>query len=168
MSVLSVTTEPQPQTMAINIRPAVAADVAGIVTLVNEFARRGDLLPRSPAAIAQGLHNWLVAVVGGQLVGCVSLLRYTSGLVEVRSLAVEDSAQGQGIGRLLMAELVDEALRRQIPTLFALTRAVRFFENCGFEIVEKDMFPEKVWADCHHCPIQHHCDETAVVRHLQP
>jgi amino-acid N-acetyltransferase len=149
-----------------SVRPAAAGDVTGIARLVNEYARRGDLLPRSTENIAASLNNWLVAEVDGQLLGCVSLLRYTSGLVEVRSLAVDDKAQGLGIGRQLMAALIAEAKRRQIPTLFALTRVVVFFERCGFTIAEKDLFPEKVWADCQYCPVRHHCNETAVVLSL--
>lgn len=151
---------------ALSVRPAAADDVAGIVRLVNEYARRGDLLPRSAENIAASLDNWLVAVKGGWILGCVSLLRYTSGLVEVRSLAVDDGAQGLGIGRQLMATLIEEAERRQIPTLFALTRVVGFFERFGFTVVEKEMFPEKVWADCQFCPVRHRCDETAVVCNL--
>lgn len=148
------------------VRGAAADDVAGIVRLVNEYARRGDLLPRSAENIAASLDNWLVAEVGGQIVGCVSLLRYTSGLVEVRSLAVDDEAQGLGIGRQLMDALIEEAERRQIPTLFALTRVVGFFERFGFAVVEKELFPEKVWSDCQFCPVRERCDETAVVRNL--
>jgi amino-acid N-acetyltransferase len=148
------------------VRAAAVGDVAGIVRLVNEYARRGDLLPRSAENIAAGLNNWLVADVGGEIVGCVSLLRYTSGLVEVRSLAVDDGAQGMGIGRLLMDALIEEARRRQIPKLFALTRVIGFFERFGFSVAEREMFPEKVWTDCQFCPIRERCDETAVVRNL--
>jgi amino-acid N-acetyltransferase len=148
------------------VRAAAVGDVGGIGRLVNEYARRGDLLPRSIENIAAGLNDWLVAEVEGQILGCVSLLRYTSGLVEVRSLAVDDGAQGLGIGRQLMDALIAEAERRQIPTLFALTRVVGFFERCGFSVVEKEMFPEKVWADCRFCPVRERCDETAVVLDL--
>lgn len=150
----------------VTVRLATAEDVPGIVRLVNEHARRGNLLPRSVETITAGLANWLVAESDGQVWGCVSLLRYTSGLVEVRSLAVDDAAQGQGIGRKLIDALIEEARERQIPTLFALTRAVGFFERAGFTVVGKELFPEKVWTDCQHCPIQHHCDETAVVLNL--
>ena len=133
---------------------------------MNEYARRGDLLPRSEENIAAGLDNWLVAVYDSQIVGCVSLLRYTSGLVEVRSLAVDDEAQGLGIGRLLMKALILEANQRGIPKLFALTRVVGFFERFGFSVVTKELFPEKVWADCRFCPVRERCDETAVVLNL--
>jgi N-acetylglutamate synthase-like GNAT family acetyltransferase len=79
---------------------------------------------------------------------------------------VQDKAQGQGIGLQLVQALIEVAQQRRVPTLFALTRAVRFFERCGFIITEKHFFPEKVWRDCHDCPIRHHCDETAMVLSL--
>jgi N-acetylglutamate synthase-like GNAT family acetyltransferase len=148
------------------IRAATAADVAAIAALVASHARRGSLLPRSPQAIRHSLADWLVAENEGRLLGCVSLLAYTSGLVEVRSLAVADDAQGQGIGRRLVAALTVEARRRRVPTLFALTRAVRFFEHCGFTVTDRARFPEKVWRDCRLCPVLSHCDETAMVLSL--
>jgi N-acetylglutamate synthase-like GNAT family acetyltransferase len=152
---------------AAQIRPATQDDVTGIVALVNEQARRGNLLPRSAAAIQATLADWLVAETDGDgVTGCVSLLPYTSGLVEVRSLAVQDKAQGQGVGLQLVESLIQEAKRRRVPTLFALTRAVGFFERCGFAVTERHLFPEKVWRDCHQCPLRHNCDETAMVLHL--
>lgn len=147
-------------------RLAGTQDIEGIVALVNENVRRGHLLPRSPETIRRTLADWLVVADGAAIMGCVSLLRYTSGLVEVRSLAVAEAAQGQGVGQALIAALVQEAQTRQIPTLFALTRAVGFFLKCGFALTEKSAFPEKVWHDCHHCPLRERCDETAVVLHL--
>lgn len=151
----------------IGIRPAVAADVPGIAALVNDHARRGNVLPRAAAAIAATIEDWLVAEIDGEILGCVSLLPYTSGLVEVRSLVVSDRFQGLGIGRQLMKTTLAEAQRRGIPTLFALTRVVGFFLQFGFAISDRSLFPEKVWRDCQQCPFVHHCDETAVTLTLE-
>lgn len=145
------------------IRPATLHDIEGIMLLVNEHARRGDLLPRTALSIRDTLPDWLVAEQDGRIVACVSLLPYTPVLAEVRSLAVADSVKGQGWGSAIVQALIAEAERRQVPTLFALTRAVRFFEKLGFTITHKEMFPEKVWRDCTMCPIRQRCDETAVV-----
>jgi amino-acid N-acetyltransferase len=41
-----------------------------------------------------------------------------------------------------------------------------FFEKRGFQIVEKNYFPMKVWSDCARCPKQDHCDEVAVIKTL--
>jgi N-acetylglutamate synthase-like GNAT family acetyltransferase len=62
--------------------------------------------------------------------------------------------------------LVAEARRLRYPTIFALTRAVGFFEKLGFVVTGKERFPEKVWRDCVLCPLQQRCDETAVVMDL--
>jgi len=145
------------------IRPATPTDIPGILALVNEHVRRGDLLPRTAKSIRSTLSDWLVGEQAGVIVACVSLLYYTPGLAEVRSLAVSDAVKGQGWGRAIVAAIIAKAEREQVPTLFALTRAVHFFEKAGFAITEKDRFPEKVWRDCHVCPLLHHCDETAVI-----
>ncbi len=152
---------------ALVIRPARDSDVPGILGLVNVHARRGNLLPRTPQSVYQGIHDWIVAVQDGRVLGCVSLLRYTSGLVEVRSLAVHDDAQGNGVGSKLVQELIVEARRREIPTLFALTRAVSFFQRCGFIITDISIFPEKVFHDCRICPVRNRCDETAMILRLR-
>jgi len=135
--------------------------------LINDHARRGDLLPRSAISIRETLVDWLVAEdPDGTLVACVSLLFYTPVLAEVRSLAVADSVKGKGYGRLLVRALIEQARLRGVPTLFALTRAVGFFEKVGFTVTRKERFPQKVWRDCVICPIQAHCDETAVMLEL--
>jgi amino-acid N-acetyltransferase len=148
------------------IRPATLTDVPGILALVNEHVRRGDLLPRTAESIRSTLPDWLVGEMDSTIVACVSLLYYTPILAEVRSLAVSDEVKGQGWGRAIVTAIIAKAEREQVPTLFALTRAVHFFEKAGFSITEKDHFPEKVWRDCHVCPLLHHCDETAVILRL--
>ena len=152
---------------AIEIRPARPADVDAIAALVNVHARRGNLLPRPASAIYETIDDWLVAVADEAVLGCVSLLHYPSGLVEVRSLAVADGVRGLGIGGRLVAALLEEARRRGIGTLFALTRVVAFFARFGFVAVEKERFPEKVWRDCWQCPVRDACDETAMVLELE-
>lgn len=152
----------------ITIRPAREEDVPAIVALVNDYARRGDLLPRSLNSVYTTLDDWLVAAVDDEILGCVSLLRYGSGLYEVRSLAVHARAQGRGVGTRLMRALLAEARTRQIPTLFALTRVVAFFHRFGYVPTRKERFPEKVWRDCWQCPLLENCDETAMVLHLEP
>ena len=150
-----------------NIRPAIPTDVPGILALVNEHVRRGDLLPRTAESIHNTIGNWLVGEQDGSIVACVSLLYYTAVLAEVRSLAVSDGVKGQGWGRAIVDALLAKAQEDDVPTVFALTRAVKFFERVGFSITERERFPEKVWRDCHVCPLLHNCDETAVILQIQ-
>lgn len=168
MTVDGVSTQPSAPVRAeqVAVRQATNEDVPHILRLVNHHARLGELLPRSAKSVYATIDDWLLATAGEKVLGCVSLLRYTSGLVEVRSLAVTEDAQGMGIGSHLMKALLKEAQRRKIPTLFALTRAVGFFQRFDFVITDKAFFPEKVWHDCQQCPLRDNCDETAVVLHL--
>ncbi|GAB4266758.1 MAG: hypothetical protein Kow0080_08260 [Candidatus Promineifilaceae bacterium] len=152
-----------------NIRPARPTDIPAMLTLLNEHVRRGDVLPRTEASIRDTLPHWLVGIDSdGDLVACVSLLYYTNALAEVRSLAVADKVKGQGWGRTIVKTLIQQAQLAGVPTVFALTRAVGFFEKMGFTVTSKERFPEKVWRDCTACPLLEACDETAVVRHLNP
>jgi len=153
------------QTIA--IRPATIADVPTIAALVLTNAIQGKVLPRSAAAIEATISDWIVAVADDEVLGCVSLLRYTSGLVEVRSLIVGERYRGLRIGSRLMEVLLDEARQRELPTLFALTRKVSFFERLGFVVTERTRFPEKVWHDCRLCPLVDNCDETAMILEIQ-
>jgi amino-acid N-acetyltransferase len=154
--------------VAATVRPAAEADIAGMIQIVNENARLGHLLPRSPENIRASLDTWLVAEVDGRIVGIGSLLAMSPTLVEIRSLAVLPAYRRYGVGASMVRGLVARARARGIPTVFALTRAVPFFERLGFAVTDKERFPEKVWKDCVVCPLQHACDETAVVMDLRP
>jgi argininosuccinate synthase len=101
-----------------------------------------------------------------RVVGCGSLVPMNTALVELRSLAVDENVRGGGIGQKMVAALIAEARHRQFSTIFALTRAIRFFERCGFIRTPKENFPEKVWRDCVSCPMLASCDEVAVTIQL--
>jgi len=141
-------------------------DLESLVTLINTYARRGDLLPRTVESIRETMPDWWIAKVGDTVIACGSLLRYSPKLAEVRSLAVADIAQGTGIGRKLVDCLIAEAKEEGIPRLFALTRVIKFFEKLNFTITERENFPDKIWKDCVICPLIDACDETAVHRYL--
>ncbi|MFQ5942638.1 MAG: GNAT family N-acetyltransferase [Anaerolineales bacterium] len=152
--------------MKIEVRRARPQDVPGIADLVEKYARRGELLPRSSEEIASGLDNWVVAVEGNAIRACGSLVHYTPTLSEVRSLAVSEGAKRNGLGMAIGLALTDDARSRGVRTIFALTRAIGFFRKLGFELSPTERFPEKVWRDCRMCPIQDRCDEVAVVMNL--
>ncbi len=151
------------------IRQATESDIPHILELVNEHVRRGDVLPRTAESIRETLPDWLVGIdEDEELVACVSLLFYTAALAEVRSLAVSDKAKGQGWGSTIVKALLTKAKQQGVPTVFALTRAVHFFQKLGFSITAKERFPQKVFRDCLACPLLENCDETAVVLNLNP
>ncbi len=152
----------------VQVRKAVLHDVPGILDLVEGAARRGEILPRTAEEVYEGLRSWTVAVEeGGAVVGCAALVILWWDLAEIRSLVVDPAYQGRGIGRRLVEACLQEARELGIGRVFALTRAVPFFQRLGFRIVAKESFPQKIWKDCLRCPIYFRCDEEALVYTLE-
>jgi amino-acid N-acetyltransferase len=154
--------------MDVIVRSAQVEDSAAISDMVEDFARRNLILPRSLDAIQTTIEDWIVVFDEEELLGCGSLRRYSAELCEVRSLMVLDELKGQGYGRTIVRTLIQEARSKGYSTIFALTRVVPFFERLGFERCDRTLFPEKIWADCVHCPSQDNCDEFAVAIQLKP
>ena len=152
--------------MSVICRKAVPEDVEPLFEMIKGYAERGIMLPRSREVLHRQLEHFIVAEVEGTVVGCGSLCRLGNDLVEVRSLVISEGYKGLGIGSRLLERLVEEAKRQQIPKVMALTYEVSFFLKNGFAVVEKEIFPEKVWTDCVHCSKQDCCDEIAVLKEL--
>jgi amino-acid N-acetyltransferase len=150
----------------VEIRRAHIADVPGTLALVERFAGRGEILPRSIADMYQTLREWVVAEQAGEIVGCGSLVILWADLAEIRSLVVAPEVQGMGIGRQLVAALLAQAAELEIPQVFALTRKTGFFHKLGFEVAAREGLPRKIWKDCRHCIKFVGCDEVAVARRV--
>ncbi|GJM79543.1 N-acetyltransferase [Paenibacillus timonensis] len=147
-------------------RQANIADVEPLYNMIEGYARRGIMLPRSRAVLERQIKDFVVAEVDGEVVGCGSLCKLGEELVEIRSLGIAEGHKGKGLGSMLVGQLVEEARRQAIPKVMALTYEVSFFVKNGFAVVDKEIFPEKVWTDCVNCAKQHCCDEIAVLKIL--
>ncbi len=149
----------------LSVRRARLSDVPAMMSLLNEYARRAEILPRTEAEVYQSIREWAVVEAGGRIVGIGSLLVLWADLAEIRSLVVAPDWRGHGIGRRIVAMLLDEAASLGIPTVFALTRRPGFFLRLGFSLTKKEQLPRKVMKDCVFCPKFHACDEVAVLYH---
>jgi amino-acid N-acetyltransferase len=149
------------------IRPATIHDVPRIQEVINSHAELGRMLFKSLAQLFEDLRDFAVYTdEGGEVVGCCALTIIWADLAEVRSLAVDESQRGKGIGSKLVEWAVAEARRLGIRKIMSLTYEQRFFEKLGFEVVPKEALPLKVWSDCVRCPKRDGCDEIAMVRTL--
>jgi amino-acid N-acetyltransferase len=149
------------------VRPARPADAPRIAELVNGFAARGDMLPRTTEEVLRHFREFTVAIdAAGRVIGCAGLRLYTPQLAEVVALAVEEDAQGAGAGRRLVRAMEREARRLGVGTLFALTRCEGFFHRLGYRTVPRELFPLKMERDCARCPRAERCDEVAVEKEL--
>ncbi|MDP5273063.1 N-acetyltransferase [Chengkuizengella axinellae] len=152
--------------MKINIRLAQQIDIDVMFEIISYYANDGIMLPRSKNILLHQLNDFAVVEVNGEVIGCGSLCQLGDDLVEVRSFGVLPIYKGQGLGKKLLQFLVHEASLRKIPNVMALTYEVEFFTRNGFEVVDKEIFPEKVWKDCIHCKKLDCCDEIAVLKKL--
>lgn len=154
------------QTLHVLCRNATSDDVNSLYELIMSYAEKGIMLPRSKEALLRQIDTFVIAEVDGKFVGCGALTRLGDDLVEIRSLGMTEGYKGYGIGGKVVDRLIENAQAQGISKIMALTYAVSFFLKNGFHIVEKEIFPEKVWTDCVSCPKRHACDEIAVMKKI--
>ncbi len=151
------------------IRKAVTGDVKAIHKILNRYAEKGFLLPRSLSELYDHLRDFFVYEADGLLDwiqgGCALGICWED-LAEIKSLAVAEAYQGKGLGSQLVEACLDEARRLGLKSVFTLTYVPDFFTRLGFREVEKSVLPHKIWADCLKCPKFPDCDEKALMIEL--
>lgn len=151
------------------LEPAALEHVEGMARLIDGFARRGLMLPKSEADLCRHVREFLVVTDrDGSVVACGGLRIYRPGLAEIVGLAVDEAYHGRGLGGAVVDALLDEADRFGIGTVFAMTLQEAFFHRRGFRTVPRSRIPEKVAADCTGCFRREGCEEIAVLRTLGP
>ncbi|HEX8042376.1 N-acetyltransferase [Candidatus Deferrimicrobium sp.] len=146
------------------IRKARMSDVKGIHQLIADYAKKGDMLPRSLADIYENLRDYFVFLEDdGELVGSAAIHIMWEDLAEVRSLAVREGRMRRGVGTQLVESCISEAIMLGIARVFALTYKPEFFERLGFHTIDKAELPQKIWSDCLKCSKFPDCDEVALV-----
>jgi amino-acid N-acetyltransferase len=151
----------------VSIRPATVADVEAIVALINGYAARGEMLPKSLNQVYQNVRDFLVVERAREVVGCSALHVLWNNLGEIRSLAVREELRRQGIGGRIVRVLLGEARQLGLSQVFALTYKPEFFIGQGFLVVDRESLPRKIWVDCIDCVNFPQCDEVAVIRSLE-
>ena len=115
------------------IRTAVEADLAALADFITPFVEDRKLLPRTFDELQELLPTLFVAEHEGRIVGCAALEIYSWKLAEVRSLAVDRSIQGQGVGKRLVQACLERARDQNILEVMAITSSDAFFMSCGFD-----------------------------------
>lgn len=148
------------------IRKAILQDARQIHRLLLNYAKDGLVLSRSLMEIFEAIRDFYVFVEGDRVVGAAALNICWEDLAEVRSLVVDESFAGRGIGKHLVEACLSEARTLGIGRVFALTYQQAFFEKLGFSVIEKSELPQKIWGDCIKCAKFPECDEIALSRSL--
>ena len=140
-------------------REAVRADLPAVIALLaddvlgkaRDFTQVDEAYERAFADISADPRNFLiVAEQDGELVGCLQIT-YIPGLGRhgaerslIESVRVRSDRRGQGLGRELMAWVIDQARQRgcalvQLTTDKSRTDAQRFYLSLGFKASHEGM-----------------------------
>jgi amino-acid N-acetyltransferase len=130
-----------------SIRPARADDVRAIAAL--RAPMEGEvLLHHDLVALFERVQEFMVAVDSeGRVVGAGGLHIMWEDLAEIRSLIVDSSVRGKGVGNLLVSALVEKARALGIKRIFCLTFEVSFFEKHGFAAISDVPVDEETFAE---------------------
>jgi len=150
----------------LKIRKAKISDLKQVQKLINDFAKREQMIPRSLNELYETVRDFVIYESDGQICGVCALHIMWEDLAEIRSLAVDKSHQKTGIGINLVKRCLKEAKSLGLKKIFALTYHPDFFRKMGFVDVDKASLPQKIWGDCLRCPRFPECDENAVMLHL--
>jgi N-acetylglutamate synthase-like GNAT family acetyltransferase len=158
--------DPRRSSQAI-IRRGTVADAPAIHRLI---VRHGDghLLARTLSDLTEHASRFMVATVRGRIAGCAELAPLSSSVAEVRSFVLRKQSRGLGLGRLLIHELRGRARSQGFEQLCAFTHAPAYFARLDFATVAPASVPEKIAADCRHCPLFGTCGQHAMVMDLAP
>ncbi|MES2948076.1 MAG: arsenic resistance N-acetyltransferase ArsN2 [Pseudomonadota bacterium] len=123
----------------ISLRPATPSDWNAIAALLE-----ANKLPLDGAQ--DHLSNYLLATNGPEIVGIAGAEVYGD-IALLRSVAVAPTAQRQGVGKLLVTRLLEEAMRRQIGKVYLLSvTAPEYFAQYGFKRGSRDNAPQALKA----------------------
>lgn len=148
------------------ISNAITSDVKDIYNLIEIYSKEGVVLPRSLLSLYQYLQCLYVVKEEEKVLGVAGLHVLGEDLAEIRSLVVSDTYVGKGLGRMLVNHVISEASKIKVKRVISLTYQTAFFQKCGFDLVDRELLPEKVWIDCRHCSKFECCDEVAMIKYI--
>jgi len=149
------------------IEKAKIQDVPQMHQMINRFADKGEMLPRSLSELYENIRDFFVIRDGERVIACAALHVSWADLAEIKSVAVAEDSQREGAGAQLIKACLKEAEELGIATVFCLTYQPGFFEKFNFAQVDKMQLPRKVWTECYRCPKFPDCDEVALVCNLE-
>lgn len=115
----------------VSIRRARIADVPLIKELVDADAGQ-VLLEKELVTLYEHVQEFWVAELGEALVGAGALHVLWDDIAELRTIVVDKTIRGHGVGHALVQRLIDLAIDLGLPRVFVLTFETHFFAQHGF------------------------------------
>jgi amino-acid N-acetyltransferase len=131
---------------SVTVRRARTGDVRAIADLVDRYASDRILLAKERVTLYEDVQEFRVAEIDGNVAGCGALHVMWEDLAEIRTLAVDPTWRGRGVGSRLLTALLDQARELGVRRLFCLTFEVAFFTRHGFCAVDGTPVAPEVYA----------------------
>jgi amino-acid N-acetyltransferase len=135
--------------MNYTVRSARTSDVRAIRDLVDANVESGRLLDKATVTLYEDIQEFLVAERASdrRAVGCGALHVMWEDLAEIRTVAVDETCQGEGVGQVIVESLLARARELGVSRVFVLTFAVKFFGRLGFEEITEEAASAEVYAE---------------------
>ena len=117
--------------LGVTVRRARTSDIPRIKHLVDTYAGK-ILLEKNLVTLYESVQEFWVAERAGEVVGCGALHVLWADLGEVRTVAVDPTVKGQGVGHAIVGRLLEVARELELQRLFVLTFETEFFGRHGF------------------------------------
>jgi len=148
----------------IELRKAKLSDISAMQKLVEQEVEKGIILKRSDDEVATNIRSYILAFIDNKLVGYGALHIHSFELSEIRSLVVDESARGLGVGKKIVQYLKKEAKNIGSKEILVLTYIEDFFKKLGFYEINKEDIPDhKIWLDCVKCIHFPICNEISLI-----
>ena len=153
--------------MTLSFRKATLHDIPAMQVLVEPEVISGVILKRDNDEVATNIRSYQLAFQAEKLVGFCALHVHTTTLAEVRSLIVDETVRGNGVGATLVQNALQEAKELGLKEVLSLTYQQAFFERLDFKEIPKESLPEhKIWADCINCKHFPICNEVSLIHSI--
>jgi amino-acid N-acetyltransferase len=124
-----------------SMRPAVDADIAGIMALIQHLEAQGILVPRSRERLEDEIANFVVIELEQTLIACGALYPIDADSAEVACIAIHPDYRKKGLGDRLLDALHQRAIDSGYRQLYVLTTATAhwFIEREFVEVALEDL-----------------------------
>jgi amino-acid N-acetyltransferase len=136
--------------MSLLIRQARTSDIKAIRGIIDEYAAGRRLLTKETVTLYESVQEFTVAEIDGKVVGCGAVHVLWEDLAEVRSVAVESTVRGKGVGHGILEVLIKRAAELGVKRIFCLTFETQFFGRHGFKEIEGTPVSPEVYTELLH------------------
>ena len=128
-----------------SIRAAAAADVPGIVQILEPLEQQGVLVKREREQLEREIDHFFVLEAEGNILGCAALYPFPDRkTAELAALAVNPFYRDGGRGERLLAHAEAKAKAMGLKSIFVLsTRNTHWFIERGFVETDPAWLPER-------------------------